>query len=533
MMRFVPGRVSSPAYIGRRTELDALRAAVAGLDHDPRRVVLVQGEAGIGKTRLLDEFSQSIEGQEAAGRPALVLRGGCLDLGDGDLPYAPILDILDALARAAGPADEASAIRALRGELGGADDSERVSSGRGRIFVAIRDHLVTAAREADVIVLVDDLHWADRSTLDLLTFLSTRVVGERVLFVLSYRSDDVARGHPLRAVIAEFERDGVVADIALEPLGRTDIRDQLGAILGAAPDARRLDRIVALADGNPFHVEELAALDVEAGALPRSLRAVLLARLDRLDDATVDLLGRAAVIGRDVDEGLLLAVTRMPEDQVRAALRQATASYVLEPTPDGRRTRFRHALLREAVLAELQPGERMALHRAVAEALEARPGLAAPSPAVAAAELAYHWSEAGDSGRAFPALIETGRRAQAAYAWTEASEAFERAAGLAAAGAGGLAPVDLAELWMRSAWLAAFAGDVRRGYDLAATALRADDGGDPRRSGALLNRLATIASDAGEFELADATAERAVALIPAFRLRWSASTPSATSRGGG
>ncbi len=515
MMRSVPGRVSSPAFIGRRAALDALLAAVAGLDHDRRRVVLVHGEAGIGKTRLLDEFARSVQGREAEVRPALVFRGGCLDLGDGDLPYAPILDVLDALASVAVPADEASAIRSLRDELGGAGDSERVSSGRGRTFVAIRDHLVTAARDADVIVWVDDLHWADRSTLELLTFVSTRVAPARVLFVMSYRSDELARGHPLRNVVAEFERGGVVADIALEPLGQADIRDQLDAILGEAPDARRLDRIVALADGNPFHVEELAALDVEAGALPRSLRAVLLARLDRLDDATVDLLGRAAVIGRDVDEGLLLAVTPMPERQVRAALRQATASNVLEPTPDGRRTRFRHALLREAVLAELQPGERMALHRAVAEALEARRELGASTPAVAAAELAYHWSEAGDDGRAFPALMEAGRRAQSAYAWTEASEAFERAAGLAAARTGGLAPIELAELWMRAAWLVEFAGDVRHGYDLATTAIRADDGSDPRRSGALLNWLATLASDAGEFEAAEQTSEQALALIPA------------------
>ena len=392
---------------------------------------------------------------------------------------------------------------------------EHISSGRGRIFVAFRDLLVEAAGEADVVVGVDDLHWADRSTLELLKFLSTRLASARVLIVLAYRSDELHRRHPLRPVLAELERGAVTADVSLEPLGSGDVRDQLGAILGAPADARSLERIVTLADGNPFHVEELAALDVDARELPRSLRDVLLARLDRLDPATLDLLGPAAVIGRDVDEGLLVVVSDLPEDEVRIALRQAIDHHVLESAPDGLRHRFRHALLREAVLDDLLPSDRKALHRRVAQALEVRPELAAPSPAAAAAELAYHWSETGDAAKAFPALVEAGRRAEAAHAWTEASEACERAASLAAAGAGSLKPINLAELWMRSAWLANFAGDLRRGLTLARTAVAADDGADPRRSGALLTWLGTLASDAGDFALAVSANERAVELIPA------------------
>jgi DNA-binding CsgD family transcriptional regulator/tetratricopeptide (TPR) repeat protein len=515
MMRSVPGRVSSPAFIGRRVQLDALRGALADLDREPRRVVLVHGEAGIGKTRLLDEFSRSVSEQPVGDRPIRVLRGTCVELGGGELPYAPILDILDALAKDSAIPGESAAIQSLRDELGGAGPSERISSGRGRIFVGIRDLLVSAAGTADVIVCIDDLHWADRSTLELLSFLSTRVAAARVLFVFAYRSDEIHRHHPLRPVLAELERGVVAADISLESLGHADVRDQLGAILGAPADGPRFERIVALADGNPFHVEELAVLDLDARALPRSLRDVLLARLDRLDDAVLDLLGTAAVIGRDVDEGLLAAVAHVPEGDVRAALRQAIEHHVIEPAPDGRRHRFRHALLREAVLGDLLPSERIGLHRQIGEALEARPELAASSPAAAAAELAYHWSEAGDTVRAFPALVEAGRRAQAAHAWTEASDAFERAATLARAGAGPLEAIDRAELLMRSAWLANFAGDLRRGLALARAAVAADDGVDPRRSGALLTWLGSLASDAGEFELAVPANERAVELIPA------------------
>jgi DNA-binding CsgD family transcriptional regulator/tetratricopeptide (TPR) repeat protein len=514
MMPTVPSRASSPSFIGRREQLDALRAALAGIDGDRRRVALVHGEAGIGKSRLLDEFSRSVTQDPVGDRPTLMLRGTCIELGGGELPYAPILDILDALASATDIPEDVARVRVLRDELGGVGERDPAASGRGRTFVAIRDRLVAAASAADVVVCLDDLHWADRSTLELLAFLAGRVGGGRVLFVLAYRSDEVRRGHPLRGVLAELERGGVAADIPLEPLARTDVREQLSAILGELPDASRFERIVTLADGNPFHVEELAALEADASDLPRSLRDVLLARLDRLDDATLGLLGRAAVIGRDLDERLLVIVSDRRDREVHTALRQAMDFHVLEPAPDGRRYRFRHALLREAVLVDLMPSDRMALHRQVAEALEARPELAAPSPAVAAAELAYHWSESGDVGRAFPALVDAGRRGEAAHAWAEASEAYERAATLAAAGVGSLEPIDVAELFMHAAWLADFAGDLKHGLTLGRRAVETDDERDPVRSGALLDRLGSLANDAGEFAFAESVSERAMALIP-------------------
>ncbi len=269
MMRPMPGRISSPAFIGRRRQLDALRTAIAALVGDPRRIALVHGEAGIGKTRLLDEFARSIVVEPPGDRPVLMVRGACLDLGGGDLPYAPILDILDDLAgqrRHCWP--KAAPCRFFETSSGAPATPIAHSSGRGRTFVAIRDHLVAAAHGSDVVVVVDDLHWADRSTLELLSFLATRLTAARILIVLAYRSDEIPRRHPLRTVLAELERGGVAADIALEPLGRADVRDQLGAILGTSPDIHHLDRIVSLADGNPFHVEELAALDREGGDLP-------------------------------------------------------------------------------------------------------------------------------------------------------------------------------------------------------------------------------------------------------------------------
>ncbi len=224
----MPSRVSSPVLIGRQRQLDALRAAVAGLDGDRRRVVLVHGEAGIGKTRLLDELARSVERDPVGERPVRFLRGACLDLGDGELPYAPILDILDELANAAEVPAEGATTRQLRDQLSGSGDADRISSGRGRIFVDIRDQLVAASGGSDVVVVVDDLHWADRSTLELLTFLSSRLSAARILIVLAYRSDEINRRHPLRAVLAELERGGVAAEVSLEPLGRADVRDTVG-----------------------------------------------------------------------------------------------------------------------------------------------------------------------------------------------------------------------------------------------------------------------------------------------------------------
>jgi DNA-binding CsgD family transcriptional regulator/tetratricopeptide (TPR) repeat protein len=513
MMRSVPGRVSSPAFIGRRAQLDALRAALAGLDADPRRVALVHGEAGIGKTRLLDELSRSLIDAPLSDRQTRVLRGTCLELGGGELPYAPIIDILDALARGADADDAKAAIRTLQDALGGAGPGDQVASGRGRTFVAIRDQLAAAAGDGDLVLAIDDVHWADRSTLELLSFVATRLGTSRILIVLAYRSDEIFRHHPLRQVIAELQRGGIAADIAIPPFGVRDLQDQLEAIVGGALSPGRLERIVALADGNPFHAEELAALDLDANELPSSLRDVLLARLERVDEATLGLLGRAAVIGRDVDEGLLSAVSDLPEAAQRAALREAIDHHVLEPVTGGRQYRFRHALLREAVLADLLLSERIALHRRVAEALVAQPELAAASPATAAAELAYHWTESGDTERAFPALLEAGERAQAAHAWIEASAAFERAATMARAGAGLLPAIDLAELQMRSAWLANYGGELTRGLALGQRAIEMDDGSDPLRTGDLLFWLSTLLSDGGEFDAATETTERAVKIL--------------------
>jgi DNA-binding CsgD family transcriptional regulator len=509
----VPGRVSSPAFVGRPTQLDALVRAIHRLDDDPRRVILVHGEAGIGKTRLIAEYARALAEDRPGRRPAILVRGTCLESVGAAIPYAPILDVLEGLGGANPELSDRAA--ALRDDLAGAPTSTSAETGRGRAFMATRELLILAAAETDVVVAIDDLHWADRSTLELIAFLARRVTPARVLLVLIYRSDELHRRHPLVPVLAELERGAVLDSIPLPPLEPDAIREQARAILGVNADPGRVERIVGLADGNPFHAEELLALASAEVRIPRLLRDVLLARLGRLDEETIDVLGRAAIVGRDVDERLLVAISDMAPALVTAALRQAVSNHILEADPDGHRYRFRHALLREAVHDDLLPADRLVLHRRTAQALAREPELAATSPAGAAGEIAYHWWESGDRTHAIPALLQAGEAAAAAYAWTEAAGALERAAMMAREGAVTMAPVELAELLMRAASLADHAGDFRRAIALGRAAIETDDGLDPRRSGRMWSQLQSIANDAGEWELSHRAAAMGVALIPA------------------
>ena len=289
---------------------------------------------------------------------------------------------------------------------------------------------------------------------------------------------------------------------------------QLEAITGSALPAASLARIVELADGNPFYVEELAALDPSGVRLPPSLRELLAARLARLSDATLVVLSGAAMIGRDVDPALLEAILGITPVAVATALADAAQQHVVEPTPDGHRYRFRHALLAEAVRNDLLPAERTRLHRRLAMTLATRPELGAESPAGAAAELAHHWGEAGDAGRALPAWIEAGRSASAAHAWQESASAYERALALSAAGTVHLAPQRRAELGMRAAMMTSFAGEPRRAYELALVAISEDDGTDVVQSALRWAEYSGMANDAGEFEEERLAADRSYALMP-------------------
>lgn len=512
-------RDASPKLIGRGAELERLREAVRTVRGSDRCVVLLSGEAGVGKSRLVAEFGRSIHDDPPAGRPVVVLGGGCVDVG-GSLAYLPVIEMLDG-ARHLGAAIEAEAA-ALRRTLGGttvpgmADDIAAAPAGRAASFLRIRELLAGAAAERDVVAVIDDLHWADRSTLEVISFLARRLVGTGVLLVLTYRSDELNRRHPLKPVLADLERLGTLDHIRVEPLGPAEVRAQIAAILGVEPEQARADRVVRLADGNPFHVEELLSLDDDR-RLPPSLREVLDARLDQLDDGSRLLVQQAAAMGRQFDPILLAAVSDASRSELVTGLRQAVETRILISDDDGRHYRFRHALLREAVYDDFSLVERSEAHRRIAQALTDHPEMRDVSPTVAIAERARHWLAARSEPEAFATLLEAARSAATATAWAEARAAYEAALALwdRIQDPVAVAASTRSGVLEQAAEIAWYEGDGRRALALNRRAqVEPDVIADPIRLGRLAHREASFLDDLGDLAGEGDAAERAFRLIP-------------------
>ena len=377
-------RVASPDFIGRTGELGAITEAIARGAAGDTVVVLVGGDAGIGKSRLVAEAAAAARAQGA-----LVLEGGCVSLGNGEgLPFAPIVEALRRLPAmiaegGAGPitaldelrSTETGDIGRLMPELGTASTSDtglydRPDWVQARIFEGVLALLRAMGERIPVLLIVEDLHWSDGSTRDLLSFLARNVRAERLAIVGTYRTDDLHRRHPLRPWLAEMERLPRVIRVEVGRFGRSELARQIEAILGHRPPTALVDAITARADGNPFFVEELLASGVEDGAkrIPATLRDVLLTRVTALSDDAQRVLGIAAVAGRTAEPALLAAVAALPEAVLEDPLREAVGAQILttQAAPRGDAYRFRHALLAEAVYDDLLPSERRRLHAAYA-----------------------------------------------------------------------------------------------------------------------------------------------------------------------
>jgi DNA-binding CsgD family transcriptional regulator len=414
----------SSTLVGRDRELTELLSWVADDRDVPRRAVtgvLLGGDAGVGKTRLLGEARDRLTTDGWR-----VVVGHCLDLGDTGLPYLPFSEVLQQLAAdlpetTAGVAGDYPALARLqpgRRMMGTAGDASSVE--RSDLFEAVHALLERAATDAPLLLIVEDTHWADRSTRDLLTFLLTRRFAGPVVLVASYRADDLHRRHPLRRQVGEWARLPGVRRMALGPLDEVSVRRLIAELAPAGLSPVETIDIVDRAEGNAFFVEELTSAAAGPGRwVPADLADVLLVRLDRLDDHARQLVRVASVAGRKVSHELLAAVSGLSEEALDEGLRQAVEMNVL--VPDGERYAFRHALLGEAVYDDLLPGERVRLHDRFASALQGS------DVAGTNAELARHARLAHDLETALAATIRAGHDALAVGGPDEAVHHYEQA----------------------------------------------------------------------------------------------------------
>ena len=528
--RPMPRRLVSPTLVGRAAELSAvaraLDSAVAGAPVHQ----LIAGEAGVGKSRLVAEASAM-----ASARGLRVLSGGCADIGDGGVPYGPIVEALRGVVRELDDDQLASVIGTARPDLArlvpslgpaAATDAAatQTESLQARLLDAVLGVFQRLAEVGPVLFVVEDLHWADPATRETVAFLIRHLRTDGVVLIMTFRADELHRRHPLLPWLAELDRSGRVERLDLARLDPAQTIELLEAILGTPPTADLAAQIHRRSDGNPFFVEELvgAGEDGAGGRLPSTLREVLLARIVALPEPAQAVIGVAAVAGRRVDHDLLARVAAMDHPALLDALKTAVGSQVLVAGSAGEGSEsdyaFRHALFQEAAYDDLLPGERLRLHRSFAEAVADRgPG----TGAIAAGhygELAYHWSAARDDRRAFEASVRAGEAAARAFAFADARRHNERALELWATvdDPAELAGIDRIALLDRAAVAAWLAGDTRRSVALrreAVAALGSD--ADPIRVGTLLEQLGRALWTNGETESALEAHEQAVAVMPA------------------
>jgi DNA-binding CsgD family transcriptional regulator/tetratricopeptide (TPR) repeat protein len=514
-------RVTSPTFVGRAEQLAVFDEALDGGAQGDPAVLLVAGESGVGKSRLVSEY-----GERAQATGARVLTGDCVELGEGELPYAPIVGVLRDLQREIGTDALAELAGAGRAELGrllpeaGAPTSTNGGDQfvQGRLFEVLLALLGRLGEQAPLVLVIEDLHWADRSTRDFLSFLFRAARRERLVLVGTYRSDELHRRHPLRPFLAEVERLERVRRIELRPFSRLELVAQLTGILGSHPDPAIAEALFERSGGNPFFAEELLAVAEEGNghALPETLRDALMVRVEALPAPTQELLRVIAASGRSVTHGLLAQVSAGEERELIDAVREAVTHHVLVQRRDGDSYQFRHALMREAVYEDLLPGERGSLHVRLAEALSEDPSLSADSVGPAG-ELAWHWYQAHDLARALRASVDAARQAERMRAPADAARHLENAVDLwdRVENPEKVSETTLVDLLRDAAELTYLGGDAERAVALGARALELIPDSDPVTAALARDRLGRYLWTSGRHSEAAAEHSRAVEQMPA------------------
>ncbi|MET0819965.1 MAG: AAA family ATPase [Aeromicrobium sp.] len=422
-------RAPSTRLVGRDSELDQLLGLAGVTVPEARDVVLLGGDAGIGKTRLLRELGAAAN---AAGHR--VMAGHCLDLGDSALPYQPFAEAFSGLSD-----DERDVLAERFPALGPLLPWPSPAPGpgveRAELFASVVAALDSLAVDRPVLLVIEDAHWADASTRHLIRYVLAQGFGGAVHVVVSYRADDLHRRHPLREALAEWVRLPRVRRLELEPLADADVVDLARVRAEHELPAEALRAVVQRAGGNAFFVEELldAGLHDHRSSLPETLSDLLLVRLDRLDEPARRLVRAASVTDGREGFAALAAAAALSDDELDAALVTAVDHKVLRRSGSDDYA-FRHALLGEALRDDLLPGERRRIHAAFLAALDDD----APP-----ATVARHALAAGQRETAFTATVRAAGAAGRVAGYDEAAQHYERAIELVDAAPPGTDEIDL------------------------------------------------------------------------------------------
>ena len=479
-------RITSRRIVGRREELSLLGDLQAEAMSGKPAVVLVAGDAGIGKTRLITELIESVGDQVRS------VVGRCDALGEV-VPVAAITDLFRQLASdaVAFPGAKPAMDAVLRGK-GDSLSPLELCEGVARLVEGLASH-------HPLVIVIEDLHWADASTRNAVGYLARRLASLPVLLIVTYRSDELHRRHPLRPFLAELERTVHPNRIELAALDRGEVAELAEAILGRLPGARVLDDLLRLSGGNPFFAEELIA--GRADMVPKNLREVVMARVSALGETERRLLRLASVGGPLVDPSVLARVAEADPDWLQDRLRHLVDRHHLVVIRD--EIAFRHALSQEVIYGELLPGERTALHRSYADHLQSlAPGRTG--------EIAHHLLLAGDHDAAFLASVAAGDDAARRGAQSEALTQYERSLDLwSTARAEGA--IDHQELVIRAAGCAEATRDFDRAIELIERELVTTES-SPRQATRLARKLARNRWHANRSDVLDPLDQASAAL---------------------
>jgi DNA-binding CsgD family transcriptional regulator len=519
------GRRNHSNLVGRIDELDVLDRLFDEVAGGRALGALVGGDAGIGKSRLVEEFCDRIRLREG-----VVATGLCVPAHSG-LPYAPVVGILRDLERQLGrPSRTARLLRGLGIDLDVVDLAEPNSLAaqsaeltppagpfaKLALFETLLSELTVIAEKSAVLIVFEDLHWADSASSELFDYLVRNLGDARVLALGTYRDEEFVPDHPLASWLTELARHPRVSQLTVRPLDRAELVVLIENTLGERPAPPLVESVWTRSLGNPFFAEQLLA-EGDPAALSTALRAVIASRVRKLPKHAQTLLGVMAVAGALVDHRLLEAIAGMEGDALDEGLNLALEQKIIVVDDSGTGYQFRHALLREAVYDALLASRRSRLHRKVATALAADPTLGSRSVSHGVAELASHWWAAGDLAAALEPSVQAANAAIAALAFPEANTFLEQALLAARQFPQTLAATDLtmALLLEKAADVAYLGGANARAVELAHAALaEVDRRTDPAAAARCLTLLGRNLWGLGDSASAFAAYREAIALLP-------------------